>query len=323
MLSCSDFYLESNMFIDWKNMYNRVIKLTIHTATYNRAYILDKVYESLRSQTSKDFEWIVTDDGSTDETEDLVTSWQNEDNGFPIIYNKLPHIGIPRALNSGVNLARTEWFMMLDSDDCLLPDAVEKIISWLEEIQNDNSFAGIGFAKCFPNGSFMKPQIPIIDSNIGYVDATHIERRKYNLDMDMCEVHRTSLFKKYPFQYWKTEKYAPEQLNFNEIALEGLKMRWRDAKLYICEYLPDGQTKDNRLVKNNPMGFAMMYNQNILIANSFRDKVENSIRMTALCLYGKCYSYLFKSNNVFITLLTFPVGLLLAFRRFIQYQRID
>lgn len=62
--------------------------LTIHTATYNRGYILGQAYESLRSQTNKDFEWIITDDGSTDNTEELVRSWMNEDNGFPIIYNK-------------------------------------------------------------------------------------------------------------------------------------------------------------------------------------------------------------------------------------------
>ena len=88
--------------------------LTIHTATYNRAYILGKAYESLRAQTCKDFEWIITDDGSTDDTKELVQSWMDKDNGFEIVYNPLPHVGIPRALNSGVSLSRTNWFMMLE-----------------------------------------------------------------------------------------------------------------------------------------------------------------------------------------------------------------
>ena len=103
-------------------------RITIHTATYNRGYILGKAYESLKNQTCKDFEWIITDDGSTDNTSELVARWMTEDNGFEIIYNPLSHVGIPRALNSGVSKARTDWFMMLDSDDSILPETVEKVI---------------------------------------------------------------------------------------------------------------------------------------------------------------------------------------------------
>lgn len=299
-----------------------MVKLTIHTATYNRGYILEKAYNSLKNQTVKDFEWLITDDGSSDSTEELVKMWQKEKNGFPIRYNKLNHVGIPRALNYGVKKAASDWFMMLDSDDYILPNTVELVLQWLDEIKNDPSMAGIGFARCFPNGQFMKPQKPIIDSQLGYVDATHIERSKYNLNMDMCEVHRTELFKKYPFQVWKDEIYAPEQLNFNQIALEGLKLRWRDTKLYICEYLPDGQTKDDRLVKNNPMGFAMMHNQNMLINNSFKQKVHAAIQMTALCFYAGNLNYLKQSNNVMLTVLTFPLGIAIGCRRKIQYSKL-
>ena len=239
-------------------------KLTIHTATYNRAYILPKAYESLKAQTCKIFEWIITDDGSTDDTESLVNSWISQDNGFEIIYNKLNHVGIPRALNSGVNKANSEWFMMLDSDDYIIPETIDKVLEWIKEIQDEPSFAGIGYAKSFPDGKYMKDKTPIIDKSIGHVDATNAERKKYNLDMDMNEVYRVKYLKEYPFLVWKDEFYAPEQLPFNNMSLAGLKIRWHDEKLYICDYLPDGQTKDNGLVRRNPMGFAMMYNQNIL-----------------------------------------------------------
>lgn len=299
-----------------------MVKLTIHTATYNRGYILEKAYNSLKNQTVKDFEWLITDDGSSDSTEELVKMWQKEENVFPIRYNKLNHVGIPRALNYGVKNAASDWFMMLDSDDYILPNTVELVLQWLDEIKNDPSMAGIGFARCFPNGQFMKPQKPIIDSRLGYVDATHIERSKYNLNMDMCEVHRTELFRKYPFQVWSDEKYAPEQLNFNQIALEGLKLRWRDTKLYICEYLPDGQTKDDRLVKNNPMGFAMMHNQNLLIYQGLKQKVHEAMQMTALCFYAGHLGYLRESNNSFVTALTLPMGIALGIRRKIQYSKL-
>lgn len=295
--------------------------LTIHTATYNRAYILPKAYKSLCSQTNKDFEWIITDDGSTDNTKELVTQWMKEAD-FPIIYNPLQHVGVPRALNSGVIKSSTNWFMRLDSDDYLLPQTVEKVCEWLEEIKDDNRFAGVGFARCFPNGEYMKNQIPImIDGD--HTDCTHLERKKYNLDMDMCEVHRVSLFKQYPFQCWPTEKFAPEQLNFNEIALQGYLLRWRAEKLYICEYLSDGLTKDDRIVKNNPMGFSMMYNQLLKIDEGFRNKCRNASRMTALTLYAKHPEYLLKSTRPQYTILTLPFGILLTVRRMMQFRKMN
>lgn len=296
--------------------------ITIHTATYNRAYILENAYVSLKNQTCKNFEWIITDDGSTDNTEKMVKEWLKNDNGFRIIYNKLNHVGIPRALNSGANLATYPWFMMLDSDDKLLPNTVEKVTLWLEEIKNDDSFAGVGFARCYPNGEYMKNQTPIIDKKLGYVDATHLERKKYNLNMDMCEVHRTKLLKKFPFQYWKSEKYAPEQLNFYEIALEGFKLRWRKDKLYICDYLPDGQTRDNKLVKNNPMGFAMMYNQNLLFHKTLKERFNDVLQVTALSMYAKNLQYIWKSNNLFLTIITLPLGIILGLRRKIQFKNL-
>lgn len=302
---------------------NGTPRLTIHTATYNRAYILGKAYDSLKKQTNKSFEWIITDDGSTDGTEALVSSWLLEDPGFPIVYNRLEHVGIPRALNSGVALSHTPWFMMVDSDDFILPETVEKVLCWLEEIKDDPSFAGVGFARSFPDGRFMKDQVPLIDPKLGYVDASHIERKKYHLDMDMCEVHRVSLFIKFPFQVWDTEYYAPERLNFYEIAFAGYKLRWRAEKLYICEYLPDGQTKNDRLVKRNPMGFAMMFNQNVLLSESFLEKCRNVIRMTALAIYGKHPEYILNSNAKGLAILTFPLGVLLAERRKRQYKTLE
>ena len=297
------------------------MKLTIHTATYNRAYILGQAYESLRAQTCKDFEWIITDDGSTDGTSELVRSWQEQDSGFPIVYNPLDHVGIPRALNSGINLAASDWFVMLDSDDSFVSNAVERMMECIAEIEEKNDFVGVAFARCQPDGRYMKNQIPLIDAG-GYVDATNIERPMYNLDMDMCEVHRTKLLQEFPFQYWETEKYAPEQLNYNAIALAGYKYRWRNEKLYICDYLPDGQTRNDRIVKQNPMGYAMMHNQNMLLRDSFREKMKCAMQMTALSLYAGNISYLKESNCMAATVLTFPAGMALSVRRRRQFAKM-
>ena len=297
-------------------------KLTIHTATYNRAYILPKAYESLKAQTCKDFEWIITDDGSTDNTEELVNDWIKQDNGFPIVYLKLSHVGLNRALNVGVDLAKGKWYMRLDSDDYILPQTVEKVLCWVDEIKDDDSFAGIGFARAHPDGRFMKDQQPIVDKNIGYFDATHLERKDYHIDMDMCEVHRTSVMTKYPHPVWEGEMFAPEQLVLYKMALEGYKLRWRLEKLYICEYLPIGLTNNNSIVKQNPMGFAMMYNQNMLFMKSLKDNINNAVQMTALSLYAGHPEYLKQSNKKALTFLTFPIGWIWSLRRKRQFAAL-
>ena len=298
------------------------MKLTIHTATYNRAYILPKAYESLCAQTCKDFEWIITDDGSTDGTDALVRSWQEKENGFSIVYNPLSHVGLPRALNSGVEKASGEWFMRLDSDDALVPQAVERVLGWIAEIEDDEHFVGVGFARFQPDGSFMKPQTPLIDPAVGYVDASNIERGRYHLDMDMCEAERISILRQYPHQVWPGESFAPEQLNHNAIALAGYKYRWRTDKLYICDYLTDGLTRNDTIVARNPMGYAMMHNQNMLLCDSFREKCRCAMQMTALSLYAGNPGYLKESNCMAATLLTLPVGAALSIRRRMQYKKL-
>lgn len=297
-------------------------KLTIHTASYNRAYTLGKAYGSLRTQTCKDFEWIITDDGSTDDTEKLVKGWQQQDNGFDIIYSQLPHVGFPRALNDGVRLARAPWFMMLDSDDYLQPETVRTIIPWVEEIDNQPMMAGIGMTRSYPDGRFMKQQQPKIDPSLGYVDASNSDRALYNLDMDCFEVNRTALLRQYPFQYWPTEEYAPPTLNYNAMSLDGYQWRWRIAKLYICEYLPDGLTKSNKKVKNNPMGYAMMYNQNLLRFPKLKSRCTNALQMIALCTYAGHLGYLRQTNAPVITILMLLPGLVWGVRRIWQFAKM-
>ena len=296
--------------------------ITIHTASYNRAYVLGKAYASLKAQTCKDFEWIISDDGSTDNTEALVKGWQAQDNGFNIIYSKLPHVGFPRALNDGIRLANTDWFMMLDSDDYLLPETIETIIPWVREIEHLDMMAGIGVTRCYPDGSYMKEQMPKIDSSIGYVDVSNSDRAKHGLDMDCFEVNRTALLRQYPFQCWPTEEYAPPALNYNAMSLDGWKWRWRTGKLYVCEYLTDGLTKSNKKVKNNPMGYAMMYNQDLLRFRDFKSQCCNAIQMTALCVYAGQWGYLKQSNAPLVTSLVLPIGILWGLRRKTQFSKI-
>ena len=107
--------------------------LTIFTPTYNRAYSLERLYKSLVTQSLKDFEWLVVDDGSTDNTEELINKFVS-DNKVKICYFKQENGGKHRAINRGAAMAQGDYFLIVDSDDYLTSDAVESIKrEWIKQ----------------------------------------------------------------------------------------------------------------------------------------------------------------------------------------------
>lgn len=294
---------------------------TIFTSTYNRGYIISQLYNSLINQTCKDFEWLIIDDGSTDNTKELVESFkQQSNNNFQIRYKKIKNGGKPRAINYGVSLAKGKYFFMVDSDDYLLPDAIEKMHRWADEIDNDTMHIAVGAARGFPDGSYIKGVPPTVNKN-GYVDATNLERKFYNLDVDMCEAYKIEILKKFPMAEWPGEKFAPEEIALNEIALAGYKIRWHKDIIYICDYLDDGLTKGQwNLLKNNPMGYSMLYNHKLKYSNGLKEKIYNSSQMIALALIGKKPKYILKTYDKLSTCLALPIGAILYFRRKVQFK---
>ncbi|MBE6677739.1 MAG: glycosyltransferase family 2 protein [Ruminococcaceae bacterium] len=293
--------------------------LTIFTPTYNRAHTLPRLYESLCAQTDKRFEWIVVNDGSTDNTNEVLNRIQREQAVNIIVINK-ENGGKPRAINDGLKTANGEFFFMVDSDDYITPDAVERLFCWCREIEDDERFVAVGAARAYPNGEYIKGVAPKID-NAGYVDATNLERALYDLDADMCEAYKTDIFKKFPFKVWDGENFAPEQIVLNEMALSGYKIRWRKDKIYICEYLDDGLTKgSDSLMRRNPMGYAMMYDHMLKYGYPLKKRIKCVCNMTALATIGKHPFYFLKSNAKFLGALTFFPSLLLAARRKKQFR---
>ncbi len=292
---------------------------TIFTSTYNRGYILPSLFESLKKQTCKDFEWLIVDDGSTDNTEDLIKNYMDNENGFPIVYLKKENGGKPRAINYGISYAKGNYFFMIDSDDTVLPDAVEKMKQWCIEIDENEEFIGVGAARGYSEDRYLKGVAPLVNKS-GYVDATNLERKQYHLDADMTEAYKTSIFRQFPMAEWEGEKFAPEQIALNEIALAGYKLRWHKEIIYICDYLEDGLTKGSfSLEKNNPMGYAMMYNHMLKYPISFKQKYYAACQHIALSLYGNHIEYIGKSNHIGITILAFPMGFFLSIRRRRQF----
>ena len=203
---------------------------TVFTATFNRGYILPKLYDSLKKQEIMDFEWLVIDDGSSDETEQLFQQWIHDETMFPIRYMKKDNGGKPRAINYGIQYAKGEYFFMVDSDDTLKPHALSKMKQWCKEIENKPQFIGVGAARGFPDGSYIKGIAPSVNE-YGYIDASNLQRKDFNLDADMCEAYKTEILKKYPMPEWPGEKFAPEQIALNEIS----SSKYSSASGYLNE----------------------------------------------------------------------------------------
>lgn len=226
--------------------------ITVFTPTYNRAKLLPDLYESLKRQTCKDFEWVIVDDGSTDDTESLVKQWIPQAD-FSICYTKKENGGKQRAVNLGVQKAKGEYFFIVDSDDILTDNAVETALKWFDTIKDEKGFGGIGGQKGYKNGK------AIGDSFDGvYLDATSLERAKYRITGDKAEIFYTDVLKKFPFPEFEGEKFVPEALVYNRIAQAGYKLRWFNEIVYLAEYLPDGYSANvDRLLISNWQGYSL------------------------------------------------------------------
>ncbi len=126
--------------------------ITIFTPTYNRGFCLPVLYKSLQKQETYNFEWLVIDDGSTDNTKDLFTAWQKENNKFKITYLYQENGGKHRAINRGVQLAKGELFFIVDSDDYISKNATKRMAEMYSEIKDNQHFAGISAMRAHFNG---------------------------------------------------------------------------------------------------------------------------------------------------------------------------
>ena len=189
---------------------------TVFTATFNRASCINRVYDSLQAQTLKDFEWIVVDDGSTDDTESVVKGFEKVAD-FPVRYFRKAHEGKPAAWNMGVREARGELFVSADSDDSFLPNALESIRAMWESIPLDSrdGFRGVS-CRCYnEEGEIVgSPDFPE-----PYLDAASPDVVfKYGMAYEMWGMNRTSVLRKYPMPVIDGLRFYPAIIIWDKIS---------------------------------------------------------------------------------------------------------
>lgn len=152
--------------------------LTIFTATYNRSKYLSTLYNSLVKQSNYNFEWLVIDDGSIDDTEKYIKEIQNFVKRFDIRFYSQEHGGKHRAMNKAFDLARGKYFFPVDSDDYLTENAVELVLKWIEGIRKNDKIVGVSGLKAFSLNNIIGEISGFKDD---YIDASVFEKDKYFL----------------------------------------------------------------------------------------------------------------------------------------------
>ena len=237
------------------------MRFTVLTPSYNRGDLLWGLFQSLQRQTFHDFEWVIVDDGSTDNTDQVVAQMRNTEHFFPIIYKKTPNGGKHRAWNRGLELASGEMIFGCDSDDYLTDDALEKADHIEKTIPPEERihFAGICGLKGFKNRTMVGDTFPG-----DYMDMTYLERIHNNVKGDKTEIFYTSVWKKYKYFEFENEKFITEATSLMRMAEDDLKIRFFNCIVKIIEYRPDGLTASSRsLFDQNPQGWGMYIYQRI------------------------------------------------------------
>lgn len=282
--------------------------LTIFTPAYNRAHTLGRLYESLLRQTCKDFCWLVVDDGSVDETKELVSAWKKE-NKISITYIYQENQGKPMAHNKGVELTDSELFTCVDSDDYLTDDAVEKVIrTWKNSKISD---VGILAFKATEKG-------PVTKVSAEEYTRTTLKNAYDNLGLegDTMLVFKSEIIKKYEFPRFENEKFVPESYLYDLIDQDGELILVKEA-LYICEYLEGGYTSNMaRLLYSNPKGYFAYINQRLSIDKNFKERFLDSIRYVSMAIAHNKKGIIKNAIYPSIALLAYPAGLLLYYKKF-------
>lgn len=285
-------------------------RLTIFTPTYNRAYILHRLYESLCKQTNKEFIWLIVDDGSSDNTTDMVSKWIQE--GLILIeYIRQENQGKHIAHNTGVENCRTQLFFCVDSDDYLLENAIEDIINNIGKIKGDD-ISGIVSVRTRQDGTVIGTPMP---KTVEYSSLSELYE-KYKFKGDTALIFKTKVLKKYKFPKIDNEKFMGEEYIYAQID-EKHKLYISHDKYYVCEYLQDGYTTNMfKVIVNSPKGYMELKRTKLKVSKTFFIKYKAASLYIVGCWLSKERSCVKNSPNKIITILAIPLASIVYWIRF-------
>ena len=258
--------------------------ITVFTPAYNRKHCIHRCYESLQRQTSHNFEWLIIDDGSTDNTAELIHNWQAEETRFKIRYVYKENGGLHTGYNAGIENAETELFVCIDSDDWMPDDAIERIEALWSKI-SDKGYVGIMGIDRYENGQCVGGMFPDNTSEMYLYEKL----TKYQIPGDKKMIHRTDLLKKVaPMPTFAGEKNFNPSYMMYQLDQFGKLFVTNDC-FCIVEYQPDGMSNNIiRQFRNSPRSFAETRKLYLSFPDiTWKFKLKHSIHYMSSCILAR------------------------------------
>jgi glycosyltransferase involved in cell wall biosynthesis len=280
--------------------------ITVLTPTFNRGYCIARVYDSLLKQTFCDFEWLIVDDGSTDDTGEIVASWIRE-RKLRIRYIKKENGGVHTATNAGVRVAKGDFLTRLDSDDTCIPIALETFMAaWARITPTDcKEYAAVWCLCAGVQGTIIGDLYPRDDWTSDLPTLFSLKGEKW-----WC--YRTEVLRKYPWPELHGEKFCPESLVWTRIH-EQYKYFCINAALRIyIERSNDSITRQMAAARHASINSTLLYYETMLLQplhfrQAYRTSV-NYIRFAVADGRGLLFAA-GKNPRRWLSLLAAPIGL--------------
>lgn len=278
--------------------------LTVITTTYNRAYCLHQVYNSLCRQKSKDFLWLIIDDGSNDNTLDLVNQWIDE-SIVEIEYHYKQNGGMHTARNYAYAHINTELNVIIDSDDWMTDDAVQDILGFWNDNKNPQIYGIIAY-NINKSGQLIGTAFPDSIKEATFTELTG----KYNVRGDKKLVMRSEFSRLYPFPEFEGEKFYPASYKYRMLDLK-YKLLIMPKAICVVDYNSDSMTYNKyEQYKTCSQGFAHYRNEMIRISKDPLYNIKNAIHYIAESLFAGNQHFIRNSSKPVYIGLMYPIGLL-------------
>lgn len=282
--------------------------LTVFTPAYNRAHTIGRTYESLCRQTCKDFEWLVIDDGSSDNTKQLIEGWIREKK-ISIRYIYQQNQGMHGAHNTAYANITTELNTCIDSDDFMPDDAVETIVSFWRKYGSDK-YAGIIGLDQMESGEIIGTEFPK-----GMTETTLQSFYLKGGKGDKKLVYRTDVITKYPpYPLFEGERYVGLAYKYMLID-QDYTLLTLNKPLVTVEYQADGSSYNMfKQYWRNPKGFAFYRKAEMVTTKSLKRKLMVCIHYVSSSIISKNWKFIQESPEKLLTIMAIPAGILLYYK---------